>query len=216
MPKTGRKPVVGLLGGIGSGKSTVARCFQRLRCAVIDADKLAKNALRRPQIKQRIRQWWGPAVLTPSGAVSRPALAQRVFDDVRARRRLESLIHPLVRRQRQQLRSRYRGQKRVKAIIEDVPLLLEAGLARECDVLVFVHAPLQVRQRRVAAARGWSTAELRRREKAQTPLDKKKRVADYVIVNNADVAETLSQTRRVLSQILQLYPRGRASTVGCP
>jgi dephospho-CoA kinase len=200
---SGRKPVVGLLGGIGSGKSTVAGCFARLGCGVIDADDLAKRALRRREVKRQLKVWFGPSAFTPAGAVDRAALAELVFGDAAALQRLEALIHPPVHRERARLRRRYQGAKRVKAIIEDVPLLLEKGLDQECDVLVFVQARQQVRLRRLAASRGWGPKELRRRENVQVPLDKKKRAADYVIDNNADEADTLSQTRRVLSQILQ-------------
>jgi dephospho-CoA kinase len=86
-------------------------------------------------------------------------------------------------------------------MVEDSPLLLESGIDRDCDVKVLVDAPFETRLRRVRRARGWDAQELRRREKNQVPLDIKRQQADYVIINDADEAQCLEQTRRVLSQI---------------
>lgn len=200
-----RKPVIGLVGGIGAGKSTIARLFERLGCGVIDADVLAGQALQRPAVKRRLKAWWGPAVLTAAGNVDRRRLADITFGHPSQLKRLEGLIHPLVHQARRRLRRRYDRNTRIKAIIEDVPLLLEKGLVGQCDAVVYVRAKRAVRLRRLARSRGWSRHELQRREKAQAPLDKKRRNADYVIDNNADMGDSLSQTRRVLSQILKRF-----------
>lgn len=196
------KPTIGLLGGPGSGKSLVARQMAALGCAVIDADALAKQALDEPQVMRQITSWWGSGVLSQDGRIDRGKVATIVFTDRAELDRLEALLHPRVFARRDALRQEALGDERARAVVEDCPLLLETGLDRECDVLVFVDAPLEVRLARVREERDWSQQELDRREKNQTPLDIKRLKADYVISNDAGEAHCLEQTRRVLSQII--------------
>lgn len=196
------KPTIGLLGGPGSGKSLVARQMAALGCAVIDADALAKQALDEPQVMRQITSWWGSGVLSQDGRIDRGKVATIVFTDRAELDRLEALLHPRVFARRDALRQEALGDERARAVVEDCPLLLETGLDRECDVLVFVDAPLEIRLARVREERDWSQQELDRREKNQTPLDIKRLKADYVISNDAGEAHCLEQTRRVLSQII--------------
>lgn len=198
-----RKPIIGLLGAPGSGKSFVARTFAEQGAGVIDADRLARQALEEPAVREALRQWWGDAVFDAAGRVDRQAVGARVFEDAAALRRLESVVHPRVKAGRAALRDRYAVDRSVVAIVEDSPLLLEQGLDRECDVLVFVDAPRAVREQRVGETRGWSSAELARREKNQAPLDIKRDRADYVVNNSVERQLAHEQARRVLSQILQ-------------
>ncbi len=203
MAKAGAcKPVIGLVGGVGSGKSLVARQLQSLGCAVIDADQLAQDALDEPAIRDQLVAWWGPQVLEQDRRIARRAVSRIVFADPAALARLEGLVHPCVHAGREALRRRYGDDPAVRAIVEDCPLLLEKGLDAGCDVLVYVAADRARRLRRVAESRGWTEADLDRREKNQLPLDTKAGLADYVIDNNAAEADTLSHVRRVLSQIL--------------
>lgn len=199
----GRKPVIGLMGGIGSGKSRVAAMFAALGCAVIDADALAREALDNPEVVESVRSWWGARVVDDEGRVDRKAVARIVFADPTELRRLEELTHPLVLARRAELRARYMANPSVLAIIDDTPLLIEKGLDRDCDVLVFVDAPFEVRLERVARTRGWTRDELRSREKMQTPLDIKRQRADYVLQNGAEASGCEAHVQHVLSQILQ-------------
>jgi dephospho-CoA kinase len=198
-----RKPVIGLIGGIGSGKSTVARMFASLGCAVIDADALARDALERMDVRAELTAWWGPRVLDESGHVKRGEVARIVFSDPRELERLEALTHPIVHADRARLRVQYQADPRVIAIVEDCPLLLEKNLAAECDAVVYVQASDATRRRRVMATRGWSAEDLALREKRQMALDMKARRADYVVENDGSEAESLAHVRRVLSQILK-------------
>jgi len=125
-----------------------------------------------------------------------------VFDDPTQKRRLEGLIHPRVAAERERMEAAFAADPAVKAIVQDVPLLLEVGLDERCDVLVFVDAERAVRERRVQQHRGWSAAELKRREKNQASLDSKRGRADYVVINNASEGECFDQVRRVFSKIL--------------
>jgi dephospho-CoA kinase len=197
------KPVIGLIGGIGSGKSTVARLFAEMGCGVIDADAVARQALEDPEVKAQLVQWWSQAILDSRGRIDRAAVGRIVFARPTELHRLEALVHPVVHAHRRQLRARMFADPQIKAIIEDTPLLLEKHLDGECDLLVFVAAARAVRLQRLHAGRGWTAGELAAREKNQLRLDIKAKLADHVIDNNADEAESLIHVRRVLSQILQ-------------
>ncbi|MCE9588893.1 MAG: dephospho-CoA kinase [Planctomycetes bacterium] len=202
-PWKGPKPVIGLLGGIGSGKSLVARLFSAQGCAVIDADALAKETLDEPDVKKTLASWWGPGVIGKDGRVDRRAVSKIVFADAAQLARLEALMHPRVIERRARLRELHMADTAVRAIVDDTPLLLEKGLEGDCDVLVFVDAPLEARVARVGATRGWTREELLSREKVQRPLDMKRRRADYVVQNDAAESECETHVRRVLSQIFQ-------------
>lgn len=196
------KPVIGLTGGVGSGKSLVARQLAALGCAVIDADQLALQALNHPDVRDQVVQWWGPQVIADDGTVDRRSVGQIVFRDPSQLQRLEGLIHPRVRESRGRMRARYQSDPSCVAIVEDCPLLIEKKIDQDCDVVLFVNSSLENRLERVKTHRAWSADELARREKSQLPLDIKAQQADYVIDNNAGEDECLSHVRRVFSQIL--------------
>ncbi len=195
-------PVIGLMGGIGSGKSTVAQCFAQLGCAVIDADALAKSFLQTPPIKAKLVERWDSTILNSNDQVDRAAVGHIVFGNPTELAFLEALIHPLVIEERRRLREQYQSDAQVIAIVDDTPLLLEKGLHRDCDVLVFIDTPIELRQARVKQTRNWSAEELAKRQSAQIALDKKADLADYCIDNRADQAHCLEQVRQVLSQIV--------------
>jgi len=199
-------PIIGITGGIGSGKSHVARLFGELGCAVIDSDAQVHAAYRDPAVLQELRQWWGDEVLKADGTINRAAVAKRVFGDPRQRQRLEALVHPIVERARNRemldVVDSASGGAQPLAFVWDTPLLFEAGLREKCDAVVFVDAPRAVRLDRVAKTRGWGPEELARRENSQWPLDKKKNLSDDVIRNAAEAEDPRSQVRQVLSRIL--------------
>ena len=196
------KPIIGITGGIGSGKSFVARLFGELGCAVLDADAHVNQAYADPHVRQTIRQWWGDSVLLPAGDINRAEIARRIFQDPPERKRLENLLHPLVGQLRQKEMEKQASEPGVVAFVWDTPLLFEAGLNPQCDAVVFVDAPLELRLRRVSQSRGWDEAELGKRENSQLPLDSKRRLSDDIIQNTADAGYARSQVRDVLSRIL--------------
>ena len=198
-------PTIGLLGAPGSGKSLVANQLMSLGCTVIDADALAKQVLESGDVKENIVSWWGGDYITESGRVDRRKVARLVFDHPDERERLEALIHPRVHERRAELKVKALQTPDIVAIVEDCPLLIETGIDEECDTLIFVDAPFETRLERVQRTRGWDREELARRDNNQTPLDIKRQRADYVISNDADEAQCLAQTRRVLSQIIQRH-----------
>ncbi|MFG0260707.1 MAG: dephospho-CoA kinase [Phycisphaerales bacterium JB041] len=197
-----RPVVIGLAGGIGAGKSAVARALAEFGCVVSDSDKAAREALDRQDVRDTLVGWWGPEVLGTDGRVDRKRVAAVVFADPDQRLRLEELVHPIVRQSREELLELARDAGAPGAVI-DAPLLFEAGLDAECDAVVFVDAPRQMRLDRVRETRGWDEAELERREKVQIPLDAKRRRSDYEVVNNADPEQLRLRVRRILDQILE-------------
>lgn len=187
---------IGLTGNIGAGKSTAARLFARRGAVVIDADALAGEALAEPETVARIVAAFGDEV-APGGRIDRAKLAERVFDDEAARRRLEAIVHPRVAGLRAARAREARARRPAPAlIVHDVPLLFEAGLAEEMDAVVVVDAPLATRVARVATLRGLSPDEVRRRDAAQWPAEAKRARADVVLDNSGDEASLEKQLER--------------------
>lgn len=195
------RPIIGILGGIGSGKSTVARLFGEMGCLVIGSDEQVRQAYDDPQIRQILRQWWGGEAFGPDGKINREWIADKIFTSEAERRRLEQLLHPWVAAARDKVMSAAADDAQVLAFVWDTPLLVEAGWDAQCDVLVFVDAPRELRLSRVQKNRGWDEEQLQKREILQTPLDKKEKISDYVISNTTDLESARSQVREVLSRI---------------
>ena len=197
------KPIIGIVGGIGSGKSFVADLFAQFGCLVIKADDLVHQAYAGDELKATLRSWWGDQVITPQGQVNPKTVAQKIFGDEPQRRRLEALVHPLVHAARDRLMAQAADNSAVVAFVWDTPLLFEVGLDSNCDAVVFVDCPIQTRLSRVQATRGWNQEELHRRENAQLPLDKKRELSHYIIYNTADSAFARGQVEGVISRILK-------------
>lgn len=201
--------VIGLVGGIGSGKSTVAaEIAAQTGGIVIDSDKEAKAALDRPEVRDQLVLWWGRGVVGKDGRIDRGQVADIVFRRPEERARLEGLIHPIVRSTRAQAIERARAAGAGVALI-DAPLLFEAGVDRECDLVVYVEAPAGARVDRVKASRGWDAEELERREKAQMPLEEKRRRSDDVVVNDGEPGLLPGRVADLLQRI-----QGRVSRLG--
>jgi len=204
--------IIGLLGGVASGKTVVAQELARLGAGILDADQAGHQVLRMPHIQEAIRARWGQEVFGPDGQVDRARLAQRVFGPSpqaeEDRLFLQAITHPeigqLLRQQAQLW-----AEQGCPAAVLDAPLLLEVGWDRWCDKLVFVDAPWEVRQAR-ALARGWSADQLAAREAAQWPLDKKRLRADIIIDNSG----SLEHTRRQVLQFWQSLIPGPAYPSG--
>lgn len=182
--------MVGLTGGVGSGKSTVAALFRNRGARVIDADGIGHRVLDRPGVRARLVGAWGRGILR-GPRVDRGALARRAFRSKASARRLNRLVHPAIRREIVRRIARSRG-----LVVLDAALLLEGGADRLCDRLVFVEASRAVRERRTAR-RGWAPGELARRERFQWSTVYKKRRADYVIDNTGPKSRTKKQVERI-------------------
>jgi dephospho-CoA kinase len=196
------KPIIGIAGGIGSGKSFVAGLFRELGCLVISSDEQVSDVYRSAIVLQALRQWWGDQALDQTGDINRSFVAGRIFNDPEQRRRLEELIHPLVSEARQRAMEQAADDPAIVAFIWDTPLLFETGLNSQTDAVVFIDAPPELRLERLQKTRKWDAEELTRREKLQWPLDKKREISHYVIRNTADAGLTRVQVKDVLSRIL--------------
>lgn len=197
-----KKKVIGLLGGIGAGKSTVAECFARLGCGVIDADEAAHGVLEESEVKEAVVLLFGPRILDALGRVDRAALGRIVFGDGEALERLNGLIHPRVMAEVERRIGEYQTAEGVKAVVLDVPLLAEAGGTELCDALIFVEAEEAIRRERVRKSGKFDVDELKKRENFQISLDTKREIADYIIRNNSgnsDVAEQVAQLFSIIT-----------------
>lgn len=201
-----RAPVVALIGGVGSGKSALARWLgDRLRVALIDADAAGHQALLRLEIKEQIRRRFGDDVFDSEGHVRRDRLGSEVFgtDSVHqsARRDLEDIVHPVIGDDLQrQIDAALHSEADV--ILLDAAVLLEAGWAPLCDAIVFVDTPVEQRRERVRCGRGWTADDLQRREASQLPLAEKRAAADLVVDNSGPLAAAGEQLLRFLQERL--------------
>jgi dephospho-CoA kinase len=197
-----KKPIIGILGGIGSGKSTVAELFGQLGCVVIDADKIAHQALEEPEIKQKIVDFFGQKILDTSGQIDRKALADIAFGDKEKLSKLNSIIHPLVLHRCERLLETYTSHAQVKAIVLDMPLLLEAGWQNHCNRLVFVDCKDELRADRAKKIGVFNKNRLIR-ENFQISLDNKAKVSDNTIDNNSDLSALVEQVTEIFSNIIK-------------
>jgi dephospho-CoA kinase len=193
--------LVGLTGGIGSGKSTVARLLERHGAVVIDADQLAREAVEKggPGF-ERVVDAFGPSILTPAGDLDRSALAARIFSDPVQKATLEAIVHPEVARRFSESVDRYRATDRV--VVYVTPLLVELGLAPAFDAVIVVTASPHLRVSRVASDRGLSPDEVRRRMAAQATDDQRAEVADVLIDNDGSLAELAPQVDRLWGDLV--------------
>ena len=195
------KAIIGILGGIGSGKSTVANILANNGCAVINADKIAHELLEQNDIKQKIVAAFGSTILTDDH-IDRKKLADLVFESGRNTDIINSIIHPEVLKKIDKLIDFFSRDNNIRAIVLDVPLLAEVGWNNKCDKLIFVDSDPETRFKR-AALNGLSQDEIKKREKFQISLDIKSNLAHYIVHNNSDLGITADQVIQVLSAIVE-------------
>ena len=188
--------LVGLTGGIGSGKSTVARMLEERGAVVFDADLLAREAVEPGTPGHTaVLERFGADVLAPGGELDREALASIVFADPSARRDLEQIVHPEVRRLFAEGSEAYRDTDRI--VVFSAPLLVESGMHTAFEILVVVSATVATQIERLMRQRGMSEAAIRARIDAQAPLEDKAAVADFLVDNEGTLTELESQVERL-------------------
>jgi len=200
--KPNKKPIIGILGGIGSGKSAVAAEFAKLGCAVIDADEIAHELLERSVVKKKVVACFGKGILNSKGKISRRKLARIVFADADKLAALDKIIHPLVFKEVRKLIKKANRQNKVKAIVLDMPLLAEVGWAKRCDKLIFVKCRQKIRVKRSQKKGIFSIGMLKNREKFQISLDKKEGIADNTIDNNSGFSVLARQVTGIFSGVM--------------
>jgi len=197
-----KKPIIGILGGIASGKSSVAAAFAKLGCAVIDADDIAHDLLNDSHVKSQVINEFGTAVLDSTDRVNRSKLGDIVFADESKLTMLNEILHPLITQRAEQLIGQYEKIENIKAIVLDAPLLVEVGWDKKCDKLVFVACGLEKRLKR-AQKKGISNEnQLKMREKFQISLDSKASLVDNTIDNNSSLSALAEQVAKIFSSIM--------------
>jgi dephospho-CoA kinase len=195
-------PVIGLTGGIGAGKSTVATCLKELGCVVVDADAIAHGVLDEPEVQHALIGWLGERVVGADGLVDRSFLGRHAFSNPDDLRRLEALVHPRVLAiSRDRIAE---AAPAAPAVVLDAPLLLETGLGTCCDHIVFIDTPEHVRHERLRLRSGWDAAEALQRESNQMGLDEKRFRSHHVLVN---VGNLESLHRQVADLLDHIHPR---------
>jgi dephospho-CoA kinase len=190
--------VIGLIGGMGSGKSEVAAAFARNGAVVVSGDRAGHEALRQPAIKEQVIRRWGGELLDGHGGIDRKKLAAIVFHNEGERKALEALVFPWIERCLGEQIEAAKRDLNTPLIILDAAILLEAGWNKECDRLVYVEAPRPLRLQRLAEARGWTEKEVQDREQAQLPLNEKRNRADAVLENSGSLEELNRQVEELL------------------
>lgn len=199
-------PLIGIAGGIASGKSYITELLAEKGAAVINADEAAHHVLKLEEVKRLARERWGDEIFTPGGEVDRGRLGKIVFapppDGPRELKYLEQLIHPRVGEVIGRQVAELAAAASLPAIVLDVPLLFEAGWNQTCNKVVFVDAPQPVREER-ARERGWSEEELARRQALQQPLDAKRQQSDVVIDNSGSRDQARAQIDEFWQSLMQ-------------
>ncbi len=201
--------IIGLTGGLGCGKSEVAKILKKRGLMVISADEVAHHLLEEDFVKSRIREIFGEVVFTPNGKVDRKKLAGIVFSDEEKLHKLNSILHPLIRRviNAEIAKARERGEN----LVVEIPLLLESKGAYDVDVIVVVSAPLNKVIKRLKEKRGWSEEEIKRRLSKQMPLKQKERLADHVIRNDGTLADLEAKVNALLEKLCDRFHRGEGN-----
>jgi dephospho-CoA kinase len=196
-----RKPILGIVGGIGAGKSFASRILGSLGCLVIDSDAQARDAFADAGVVAQLRTLFGDVVIRADGSIDRKLVGARIFREPILRAELEAIVHPFIAAQRDAIMLAHATDPAVRAFVWDSPLLFEAGLDAQCDAVIFVDAPHAVRLHRVKTTRGWDEAELARREASQMAIDEKRKRSRFVVPGDADEAMLRAALTRVLDEI---------------
>lgn len=203
--------IVGLAGGVASGKSTFAGLLAGDDGAVIDADAFARDVQRDPAVVSAIESALGAPVRAPDGALDREAVARLVFADPRRREAIEKVVHPRVTeridRRLAELRAQAARTGRPRIVVLDVPLLFEGGLVDRCSRVVFVDSDPTARRARARAERGWDDAEVGRRDAHQISLEEKRRRSHLIARNEGTLDALRHEAERVRKSLLPAPPQ---------
>ncbi len=203
---------IGLTGGIGAGKSTVSAAFADCGAVIVDGDLISREVVA-PGTEglAALVDHFGADILLPDGALDRPALAARAFRDDQQRARLNAIVHPLVARRRAEIVAAVETDA---VIVEDIPLLVESGMAPLFPLVVVVHADTDVRLERLTGLRGMDEADARARISAQASEDQRRRVADVWLDNSSSAGHLVEQARDLWFQ--RILPFARNLGAGRP
>ena len=189
--------VLGLIGGIGAGKTAVSQILMEAGCVVSNSDRVSHEVMKSSEVRDQIFKWWRDEVFDSAGMLDRTLIAAKVFSNAEDLKRLEGLLHPIINATRIR---HFEDNPDARAYVIDAPLLIETGLDAGCDAVIMVDSAREDRLKRVGA-RGWSAEELDKRESLQLPLDQKRNRADHVLINDGSEAALRTRTFDLLEQL---------------
>jgi len=208
--------IVGLTGGIGSGKSTVAGMFEDEGAHVIDFDYLARLVVEPDKPAWRdIIDYFGPEIMSSDRTLNRSALAEIVFSDNKSRKALEGFTHPRIFKERDTLIKAIKRRDPFSIVIIDFPLLFELGLNKRFDKVILVYVPRPVQLRRLIKRDGIVGEEVEKRLDAQLPIEEKRSLSDYIIDNEGSLNDTRDQVRKVIHELRELAKKMRGESNCC-
>ena len=196
--------IVGITGGIGSGKSFVTGIFKQFGAELIDTDKLCHILLNEKSVCKQITDIWPTVMDQNKGKIDRKKLGRIVFEKKEELIQLNKILHPVVISQIKKMLAGIRRKKREVAVI-DAALLEESNLSYMCSAIVFVETGIEQRERRCKESRNWNKEEISRREIFQLPLETKKKRATFIINNNNSQKETTKQAKKVWNDFFNIY-----------
>ncbi len=208
--------IVGLTGGIGSGKSTVVRMFEDEGAHVIDFDHLARLVVEPDKPAWRdIIDYFGPEILSSDRTLNRSALAEIVFSDNKSRKTLEGFTHPRIFKERDTLIKAIKRKDPFSIVIIDFPLLFELDLNKRFDKVILVYVPRAVQLRRLIKRDGIVKEEVEKRLDAQLPIEEKRSLSDYIIDNEGSLNDTRDQVRKVIHELRELAKKKKGEYNCC-
>jgi len=194
--------VIGLTGSIATGKSTVSEIFKKYGIPVIDADKIARDVVKKGSYGlKKIVEEFGKDYLNADGSLNRRKLGDLIFSDKNAKKKLEEIIHPLVRKREAEMIKEIREKDKDIPIIVDVPLLIETGSYKYYDKIIVVYVPEDIQIERLIKRDNLSYEEALKRVKSQLSIEEKVKYADYVIDNSRSIEETEKQVIKILEKL---------------
>jgi len=193
---------VGLTGGIGTGKSTVGKMFAALGCKVLDADAITHELFAPGQsVNREVAAAFGPQVVAADGGIDRKALAEIVFSDPALRHKLNSIVHPAIRRRQAEFLNSVAAADPDAIAMVEAALMVEVGTYKNYDKLIVVTCDPQIQRARIRERSALSDEEIEARIASQMPLEEKVRYADYVIDNSGDLDATRLQVERIFREL---------------
>lgn len=197
-----RIKVIGITGGIASGKSTIAKMLGSLGASVINADKICHRLINTKSMSQKIINRWGDHIQDKYGKIERHKLGEIVFADKKELSALNKMIHPEAIKRIKNRIVKLRNESTTVAIVLDAALLVESNLIDICDITLFVDTRKNTCKARVKNSRKWPSGEITKREKFQSSLNRKRKIADIVICNNLYQTDTLKQLKDFWHQFI--------------
>jgi len=192
--------LIGVTGGISSGKTSVVKCFKGKNTVIINADKIGHHILHKKIVQKKIRTLWGQKILIKN-KISRNKIGNIVFSDSKALKSYNKLIHPYLLRELKNIITQYISKPSIHYIVVDAALIIEWNLQNIFEVLIIVDSFMANRLNRLTNKSGLTSKDGLKRIKSQLPISKKKKYAQYVINNNGSLAELEEKSQKLFTKI---------------